>query len=203
MFMDLEHYAKIIAQQQGQREGRRPRSTLNAAVAVLLKPFFDEACDNVREVLIPYEMYPRCSRSTVYTKVCDSLLWYTEVDRTISDEERRKYILLKGSFKIVQGDKGIRLVPRLSLTPSLNNRVSTHATSQASVATFERAHQTTSVSWKSDFLAWVQDGPVGSTFYRKGLALTQDDVEWVVNYAKQLDWSAKVNIESVMVTKES
>lgn len=59
--------------------GAAPRNTYKAAHAHKLKPYFIKACDEHKDVCIPYHEFS-CKAKRMHAIICDSLLWLIHND---------------------------------------------------------------------------------------------------------------------------
>ena len=79
--------------------GCAPRNTYRASHAMKLKHYFVDACDNHRNVCIPYTEF-NCKSKRMHSIICDSLLWLCH-----NDEDKVKWATFKTQVNLrISGD---------------------------------------------------------------------------------------------------
>ncbi len=189
----LQEHIENIRKKKALRLRIQLRSTYRPEVAEEMRPFFDEAIATAKDVLVPYDMFVGNSVDTVYKKTVDSLKFLGMEAAT--EEERNKYITLRGAIKFVRLEAGVMI----HFDEILN--YAHYRVKGVSTAIQQKIVPKRSVNWKEKLFVYEETGAVGSIFNEDNLSLTPEDVAFVKQFIAERGWKGRVDITSIRIIK--
>lgn len=151
------------------------RSTYSPAAAQEFKPLFDTMIASLKDVLLT-ETQTGYRANTLYIKVNDALKWLLE-----NDPDKDKYALFRTRIAVKKLPEGVRIEYKRTISHILQRAA-------------ETGH---SLTWKDDFLKWVETAQPYEIFDRKNVLVTPEQKKFVENYMFQLQSeSSEVEITS-------
>lgn len=214
---------RIIVTKQGER--RWKRSTLTESNAMKMLPYIRELYSTRKPIEIP--CFPGTKLDTMYLKWMGSLQWFIEADNVSQDlkniaamirsitrpkKNHQDNTLIIGftvpdaALYMSYGQTGLPLaIPttqeKFAETPEETEHRKSSVDRQASeIVAHARIEQ--GVQWKEDLIEWVQSGEAGIPFVKKGLVLTNDDVEFLKSFAQNADLVYEVKPDEIRMMKK-
>lgn len=174
------------------------RSTMPASNASLVQVYFDEMLRTGRSVKLSCELF-NVGLGTLYRKILDGATWLAERSQVGAGElvktpaEQLRYQAMKAQWKLEEVEDGFIIHPnKFALSKKLqedNLRKHKQAAATAQVNAYARSV----LSWKKDFIAFVETSTAGEEFVREGLALSSEDREFIVDACNQAGMEFDIN----------
>lgn len=161
------------------------RSTYSPTNAEQFRGFFDAMIIAMKDEFLSSEA-TGYTTNTLYLKLNDALKWLAD-----NHPDHDKYMLFRGRIEFTKVEAGVYIRFKASIATLQQRIVSASA-------------ETTTVTWKDEFMTWLQTAKKYDIFERRNIVVTQTQKEYVESVMFQLndpDSQVEVTSDSVKVMR--